>query len=385
MTTAELAIAARSGNAEAFTRLVERYQAMAFGYALATLRDFHLAEDATQIAFLTAFRNLGTLRDPGRFGGWLRGIVHFECLHIIRDRTRQPTISLDESSSLHTREESLEDDAVMTSTADEVRQLLGQLPERQRIVASLYYLQDQSQASIADFLGLPVSTINNRLRESRQFLRHHGASLMTDLATQTPDFAAMIGQVLHHDGVTIDARLTGDVRPNLLTAVRVSTADRSIGAYISQYLDDDVARLIVPSPSDTNALIPPGAEVHNSGIAVTRPVSEADLIRIVADAPRNSERRMLVTGIKTVDLFAPLVQGGTVAIVGDRNVGKLVLVDELLHRLAPAGHHLSILVFLRTPDETGHDAPAGGSNRGTSYRHRHSGGRCITGGPGVVT
>jgi RNA polymerase sigma-70 factor (ECF subfamily) len=353
MTTAELAIAARNGDVEAFTQLVERYQAMAFGYALVTLRDYHLAEDATQMACLTAFRLLDTLRDPARFGGWLRGIVRFECLHIQRERRRQPSIHLDEHASLATGQPGPEDRALMSFTAEDVRRLLAQLPERQRIVASLYYLQDQSQGGIADFLGLPVSTVNNRLRESRQFLRRHGAHLMTDPATQSPDFATAIGQVLRHDGLAIDARLSGDLRPDLLTAVRIPTASRTVSAYISQYLDDDVARLIVPSDVGTSVLVPPGTTIHNSGIVVTRPLGESDIMRIVTGASGGEESRQIPTGIKTIDLFAPLVDGGTVAIVGDRNVGKMVLVDELLYRLATSGHHLSILVFLRTPDETG--------------------------------
>src|ERR1700754_4899374 len=95
MTTGALVVAARNGDLDAFTTLVERFQGMAFGYALATLGDYQLAEDATQIAFLTAYQHLGTLRDPARFGGWLRGIVRFECLHLIRDRQRHPVTGLD--------------------------------------------------------------------------------------------------------------------------------------------------------------------------------------------------------------------------------------------------------------------------------------------------
>src|SRR5690554_2708212 len=87
---------AKAGDADAFTELVRRYQAMAFGYAYSRVGDFHLAEDLAQQAFLAAWRSLPTLNDPARFGGWLRSIVHFECAHFFRDRDAA-TLPLDDA------------------------------------------------------------------------------------------------------------------------------------------------------------------------------------------------------------------------------------------------------------------------------------------------
>ena len=86
MDVAMLAERAQAGDPDAFAELVRRYAAMVNGYALATTGDPDLADDATQQAFITAWRNLGSLRHPERFGGWLRGIARFECLHLLRQR-----------------------------------------------------------------------------------------------------------------------------------------------------------------------------------------------------------------------------------------------------------------------------------------------------------
>jgi hypothetical protein len=56
----------------AFSLIVERYQDAAYGYALASLGDPHLAWDAAQEAFLTAYCSLEQLRSPEAFPGWLR-------------------------------------------------------------------------------------------------------------------------------------------------------------------------------------------------------------------------------------------------------------------------------------------------------------------------
>jgi DNA-directed RNA polymerase specialized sigma24 family protein len=67
--TATAARAARSEKDRAFGAIVRRFQDLAFGYAYALLGDFHLAEDAAQEAFITAWRHLDQLRTPEAFPG----------------------------------------------------------------------------------------------------------------------------------------------------------------------------------------------------------------------------------------------------------------------------------------------------------------------------
>ena len=70
---AELVIAARTGDLDAFTELVERYRlsALRFAYGIAG----NEAEDAVQEAFVKAFRNLGGFRTEAAFKPWLFTIV----------------------------------------------------------------------------------------------------------------------------------------------------------------------------------------------------------------------------------------------------------------------------------------------------------------------
>ena len=65
-----LILRVRSGDVEAFSPVVKRFQDMAVGYAYSILGDFHLAEDAAQNAFMTAYLNLESVRDPAGFPGW---------------------------------------------------------------------------------------------------------------------------------------------------------------------------------------------------------------------------------------------------------------------------------------------------------------------------
>ncbi|MCA9832880.1 MAG: sigma-70 family RNA polymerase sigma factor [Thermomicrobiales bacterium] len=352
MTTESLVQRSIKGDVDAFTDLVTRYQGMAFAYALTTLRDYQLAEDATQQALITAWRNLASLRDPGRFGSWLRGIVRFECLRLLRAHARQQSTSLEDIDVIDPAID-IEQQAEVRGEVQRVLGHIARLPERQRVVAQLYYLGDQPQAVVAEFLGLSISTVNNRLREARAILRQEGAYPMSTQHLDTPEFSKTIGNVIRARELIIDARIDNESRPPLLTAVQIGDADRAITAFISQYLDDDVARLIAIDERGGRANVPSGASVHSQG-HLTEVLASAHTIDQLVNASRVAAQPAVIpTGIKVIDLFAPLVQGGVVALVGAMNVGKLVVVEELAARLGRTGQRVTILVLLASPDELG--------------------------------
>jgi len=66
---------ARAGDLDACSRLVQATQVMVYAVALGVLRDPDMARDATQEAYLRAFRRLADLEEPGAFLSWLRRIV----------------------------------------------------------------------------------------------------------------------------------------------------------------------------------------------------------------------------------------------------------------------------------------------------------------------
>ena len=70
---------ARDGDARAYGHLVRRLQSAALSRARHMLGDYHLAEDAVQEAFVAAYADLGTLREPAAFAGWLLRIVAHRC------------------------------------------------------------------------------------------------------------------------------------------------------------------------------------------------------------------------------------------------------------------------------------------------------------------
>jgi RNA polymerase sigma factor (sigma-70 family) len=179
----------RADQSRAYGEIVRRFQDMAFACAYALLGDAHLAEDAAQEAFLTAWRNLADLREPEAFPGWFRCIVRTHCSRVTRAR-RLPTVSLDTLPLLlatpHT------DDPLVSAVRSEqtvaVRRALASLPEHERLATVLYYLGDWDQKEIAAFLEVPTTTVKKRLFSARRRLRERIAPMIfPDDTTTTED------------------------------------------------------------------------------------------------------------------------------------------------------------------------------------------------------
>src|SRR5215471_16610293 len=176
--------AAQDGDKEAFGQVVRRFQDMAYASAYATVGDTGLAQDIAQEAFLDAYINLSKLHDPAAFPGWFRRII---IGHSNRQRRSQPvtTVSLDDAGSLYTH---LPDPAMTleeTQRRQEVHSAIQRLPQGQRLVTVLFYVEGYSQQEIAAYLELPVSTVKKRLFDARQNFKGRMRHMVQEHLQQT--------------------------------------------------------------------------------------------------------------------------------------------------------------------------------------------------------
>ena len=155
---------------EAFCGLVRIFQDMAYACAYAVLGDFHLAENAAQEAFISAWQRLDQLHQPEAFPGWFRRIVLTAC-HRLTRRKRHQTIALDEGAHLHTHltdpQTSVEKDELTRAVFAAIRKLTL----NERMVVVLFYLKEQSQSEISAFLDVPLTTVAKRLYSAKARLR----------------------------------------------------------------------------------------------------------------------------------------------------------------------------------------------------------------------
>jgi RNA polymerase sigma-70 factor, ECF subfamily len=163
----ELVRRAAGGDEIAFERVVATQLDRSFRTARAILGNDADARDAVQEAFVSAWRDLGRLREPANFDAWLQRIVVNACRAELRRRARVREITLDGQPERR-------DTGPALSEQVEDTELLGHAFERldgdKRSILVLHYLHHEPLASIAAALGIPVGTVKWRLSEARAAL-----------------------------------------------------------------------------------------------------------------------------------------------------------------------------------------------------------------------
>src|SRR5207249_3434593 len=149
----------------------------AFNVAVRTLRNPDDAADATQEAFLSAFRMVRTFRGTS-FRAWLFRIVVNACYDARRHSSRRPASSMDalteELGELPLADERAPDPerAILSNeTRAAIEQGLGALPEDQRLAIVLVDVQGLSYDEAAEALACPIGTVRSRLARGRARLR----------------------------------------------------------------------------------------------------------------------------------------------------------------------------------------------------------------------
>ena len=168
-----------SGENEAFSVLVRKYQRRVHALIWRKVGDFHIAEEITQDAFLQVYKKLSTLKNPNLFDGWLYVIANRLCLNWIqrnKPAIRQQSIEttpieeIEESFYANYESEHRETE-VVEHQREIVKNLLEKLPESERTVMTLHYLGEMSCKAIGEFLGVSPNTVKSRLQRARNRLK----------------------------------------------------------------------------------------------------------------------------------------------------------------------------------------------------------------------
>lgn len=263
-TDAELIVACREGDTQAFATLVERHRTMACAVTYSATGDRALSEDLAQDAFILAWRRLGQLDDPERFRPWLCGVAR----NLARNakRKRRHEVAMHESTEI---EADAPSPAEVMSDRQEERAMwraLEDVPETYREPLVLFYREGQSAKQVAAALGISAGAVEQRLSRGRKHLRDGVAEVVAAGLARTAMPAAgftaavMAGiAALPGEAAAADRTDAGAASASVLGAIASSPGWLAVGvgtlavvaalAVGSRSADDE------PTPSEAAAVV----------------------------------------------------------------------------------------------------------------------------------
>ena len=173
---AVLASRVAAGDAGSLEELYNRYGVQVFSMAYGILRDYALAEDLAQEVFMALWTRAGRFdAAKGVFRHWFLHLAHNRVIDEVRRRRRVALMDADKAPEDATlglvSSGDTADEAITAVLAGEAREALRALPEEQRVVIVMAYLEGATQQEIAQRTGTPLGTVKTRLRLGLSKLR----------------------------------------------------------------------------------------------------------------------------------------------------------------------------------------------------------------------
>ena len=169
MTQAEedlLVLNAQNGSHKAFSILFRLYHKPLIGFAIKLSNKNELVYDAVQEAWIKAARNIHQLKDPRAFKSWIYRLVRWKLLDSLKKQARESKIQevLDEESMTNTLE-------ISSAKDEELSAAINRLPNTEKQIIHLFYLDEMKITEISIILEIPVGTVKSRLNRARQLLK----------------------------------------------------------------------------------------------------------------------------------------------------------------------------------------------------------------------
>src|ERR1700712_1257847 len=202
-------------------------------------------------------------------------------------------------------------------------------------------------------------------------------------AATTDEAANTFGRVIRVIGPVVDVEFPPDSIPDIHNALHVSRtldgSERTLTLEVAQHIGDNQVRAISMQPTDG---LVRGTNVSDTGSPITVPVGDVTkghVFNVLGESldvetssldikerwpihrrppaydQLESKTEMFVTGIKVVDLLTPYVQGGKIGLFGGAGVGKTVLIQEMIYRVAENFGGVSVFAGVGERTREGND------------------------------
>lgn len=185
---ADLVAASLSGNRDAFGHIVSRYQSLICSLAYSATGSLGASEDLAQETFVSAWKNLSSLREPEKLRAWICSIARNLTNNWLRKQGREPSHraeSLEEISETPAPAPQPRDATISHEEQAILWRSLERIPETYREPLVLFYREHQSIEAVAQQLELSEENVRTRLSRGRKLLAEEVAAFVEGALTRT--------------------------------------------------------------------------------------------------------------------------------------------------------------------------------------------------------
>jgi RNA polymerase sigma-70 factor (ECF subfamily) len=186
----ELVRGIKAGDDAAFEKMVQRYHARVYSLAYGVLRNPEDAEEATQDAFWTLYRKIGTFDESKKFFSWFYRVALNAAYSRARRRPSVPMTSIEDrmprfSGDGHFAADvpdwsvAIENDAAARELAARAEEFIAELPPAYRDVIWMYDVEEIPSSDIAETLEISIPAFKSRLHRARLYVRERLAELQS--------------------------------------------------------------------------------------------------------------------------------------------------------------------------------------------------------------
>lgn len=153
---------AMKGDQQAFIQLIELNRTSIVQTASSILKNKEDMEDAIQDCIVTVYQKLPTLHEPRYFKTWMIRILINICCDIVRGRKRVTDFAP------YLEESSIQDSALQSDMKSDVAVVMEELQKNDRLLLSLFYMEDLSVRQISEMMHLSENAVKLRISRSRK-------------------------------------------------------------------------------------------------------------------------------------------------------------------------------------------------------------------------
>lgn len=159
-----------SGNKQAYAHIINKYKNPLYATILRMTKNPQDAQDFVQEAFIKVYRQLGKYDETGKFSSWMYRVAINHCMDEFRKkRYKMKQVEINEGHVLNSNHPEVI--FLKKEKSRQLERLIASLPQDERMIILLRYVNELSYSEISELVDIPLSTVRNKLHRAKKKMR----------------------------------------------------------------------------------------------------------------------------------------------------------------------------------------------------------------------